>query len=76
MANDRLFKHWNELEPALKTGKAQNETQYSQKPMFETLYEDPARLEQFIEGMVGASRLNFQAFATKFDFLIGTALLL
>jgi O-methyltransferase domain/Dimerisation domain len=68
MANDRLFKHWSDLEPALKTGKPQNETNYGEKPFFEVVYADPARLEQFIEAMSGLSRGNFQAFATKFDF--------
>ena len=36
--------------------------------MFEELYSDPARLEQFLGGMTGLSRLNFEAFAEKFDF--------
>lgn len=31
MANDRLFKFWSDLEPALKTGKPQNEIKHSQK---------------------------------------------
>lgn len=68
MCNDRLFKFWNDLEPALKTGKPQNEIKHSEKPMFDMLYEDPARLEQFMEAMSGISRGNFQAFAEKFDF--------
>ncbi|WP_088889614.1 methyltransferase [Leptolyngbya ohadii] len=68
MSNDRLFKFWNDLEPALKTGKPQNETKYDQKPIFDLLYEDSARLEQFINAMSGISRGNFQAFAEKFDF--------
>src|SRR5947199_1225382 len=36
--------------------------------MFEELYSDPARLEQFMGAMTGLSRLNFEAFAEKFDF--------
>jgi cyclopropane fatty-acyl-phospholipid synthase-like methyltransferase len=36
--------------------------------MFEELYADPARLEQFLGGMTGLSRLNFEAFSEKFDF--------
>ncbi len=68
MANDRLFKFWHDLEPALKTGKPQNEVKHSQKPMFETLYADIPRLEQFMGAMSGISRGNFQAFAEKFDF--------
>jgi hypothetical protein len=68
MCNDRLFKFWSDLGPALKTGKPQNEIKHSQKSMFETLYEDIPRLEQFIDAMSGISRGNFQAFAEKFDF--------
>ena len=36
--------------------------------MFEELYSDPARLEQFMHAMEGASPGNFQALAEKFDF--------
>src|SRR5207244_4151336 len=35
---------------------------------FEELYSDPPRLEQFMRAMTGLSRLNFEAFAEKFDF--------
>lgn len=68
MANDRLYRFWNDLELALKTGKPQNEVKHSQKPMFEVLYEDLPRLEQFMGAMRGISIGNFQAFAQKFDF--------
>lgn len=68
MANDRLYRFWNDLGVALKTGKPQNEIKHSQKPMFEMLYEDLPRLEQFMGAMRGLSIDNFQAFAQKFDF--------
>lgn len=68
MASQRLFKFWSDLGPALKTGKPQNEIKHSQKPMFEVLYEDLPRLEQFMGAMRGISRGNFQAFAQKFEF--------
>lgn len=68
MADDRLYRFWNDLETALKTGQPQNEIKHSQKPMFETLYEDLPRLEQFMRAMRGISLGNFQAFAQKFDF--------
>ena len=68
MASQRLFRFWSDLGPALKTGKPQNEIKHSQKPMFEVVYEDLSRLEQFMEAMRGVSRRNFQAFAEKFDF--------
>jgi len=68
MLNARLFKFWHHLPDALRTGKPQNETRHGAKPMFEELYADPARLEQFMGAMTGLSRLNFEAFADKFDF--------
>ncbi|PTR14725.1 methyltransferase family protein [Nitrosospira sp. Nsp2] len=68
MAGQRLFRFWSDLGPALKTGKPQNEIKHSQKPMFEVLYEDLSRLEQFMGAMRGISRVNFQALAQKFDF--------
>jgi hypothetical protein len=68
MANQRLYGFWNDLGTALKTGAPQNEIKHSQKPMFEVLYEDKARLEQFMDAMRGISSRNFQVFAEKFDF--------
>jgi SAM-dependent methyltransferase len=68
MCNARLFKFWNDLPEALRTGKPQNEVKHGQKGMFEKLYSDLPRLEQFMGAMTGLSRLNFEAFADKFDF--------
>lgn len=68
MFNDRLFRFWNDLEAGLRTGEAQNEVKHSQKPMFEELYSDLPRLEQFMGAMTGISRGNFAALADKFDF--------
>ena len=68
MANDRLYPYWGDLVEALKTGKAQNETKHGGKGMFEELYSEPERLEQFMDAMAGISAGNFQAFAEKFDF--------
>src|SRR5436190_6027759 len=68
MLNARLFRFWNDLPEALRTGKPQNEAKHSQKPMFEELYSDLPRLEQFMGAMTGLSRINFEAFAEKFDF--------
>jgi O-methyltransferase domain len=36
--------------------------------MFEELYQDLPKLEQFMGAMTGLSRINFEAFATKFNF--------
>jgi hypothetical protein len=68
MLNARLFKFWHDLPDALRTGKPQNEIKHTGKGMFDELYSDPARLEQFMGAMTGLSRLNFEAFAEKFDF--------
>ena len=67
MLNARLFKFWNDLPEALRTGRPQNEVKHGQKGMFEELYSDLPRLEQFMGAMTGLSRLNFEAFADKFD---------
>ncbi len=68
MLNDRLFEFWHDLPEALRTGQPQNETKGGGKSIFEELYADPARLEQFLEAMAGLSRINFEALADKFDF--------
>src|SRR6201989_3006021 len=68
MLNARLFKFWHDLPEALRTGKPQNEIKHGQKGMFEELYAELPRLEQFMGAMTGLSRMNFEAFAEKFDF--------
>ena len=68
MLNQRLFKYWDDLPEALRTGKAQNETKHGQKGIFDELYADPAKLEEFLDAMAGLSRINFEALAEKFDF--------
>jgi O-methyltransferase domain/Dimerisation domain len=67
MLNERLFKFWHDLPEALRTGKPQNEAKHGQKGVFEELYEELPRLEQFMGAMTGLSRINFEAFAAKFD---------
>ncbi len=67
MLNARLFKFWNDLPEALRTGQPQNEIKHGQKGMFEVLYSDLPRLEQFMNAMSGLSRINFEALADKFD---------
>ncbi|MBI1178124.1 methyltransferase domain-containing protein [bacterium] len=68
MLNARLFKFWHDLPEALRTGKPQNEVKHGQKGIFEELYEELPKLEQFMGAMTGLSRINFEAFAEKFDF--------
>lgn len=68
MLNARLFKFWHDLPDALRTGRPQNETKHGQKGVFEELYAELPRLEQFMGAMTGLSRINFEALAAKFDF--------
>lgn len=68
MANARLYPFWGDLTEALKTGQPQNETKGGGQGIFEELYRDPARLEQFMHAMAGISLPNFETFADTFDF--------
>jgi SAM-dependent methyltransferase len=68
MSNARLYRFWGDLTEALRSGKPQNEIKHTGKPMFDELYSDPARLEQFMAAMQGVSLGNFHALAEKFDF--------
>jgi hypothetical protein len=68
MANARLYRFWGDLTEALKTGEPQNEVKHTGKPMFDELYSDPARLEQFMGAMAGISLGNCHVLAEKFDF--------
>jgi hypothetical protein len=68
MANARLYGFWGDLTDALRTGEPQNEIKHTGKPMFEELYSDEARLEQFMNAMAGISAGPFMALAEKFDF--------
>jgi hypothetical protein len=68
MANARLYPFWSDLTEGLRTGKPQNEVKHTGKPMFDELYAEPERLEQFMNAMSGISAGNFMAFADTFDF--------
>ncbi len=68
MASTRLYRYWGNLTEALRTGQPQNEIKYDEKNIFEVLYQDPIRLEEFMKAMTGFSKSNFESFAEKFDF--------
>ncbi|MBA2764609.1 MAG: methyltransferase, partial [Thermoleophilaceae bacterium] len=68
MANTRLYRFWADLSEGLRTGAPQNEAKQSGVGMFEELYSDPDRLEQFMHAMAGISMGNFQMLADQFDF--------
>jgi len=68
MYDARLYRFWGDLEEALRTGKPQNEIKHGGASMFEELYREPARLEQFMAAMSSISGANFVALAERFDF--------
>ena len=68
MFNARLYRFWGGLTEALQTGEPQNEVKHTGTPMFDGLYSDSARLEQFMHAMEGASLGSFHALAEQFDF--------
>jgi hypothetical protein len=68
MSNARLYRFWGDLTEALRTGRPQSEIKHTGKSMFDELYSDPARLEQFMNAMTGISMGPFHALAEKFDF--------
>ena len=68
MCNARLYGFWGDLTEGLRTGSPQNEIKHTGRAMFEELYSDPDRLEQFMNAMAGISMGGFQALAEKFDF--------
>jgi predicted O-methyltransferase YrrM len=68
MANARLYGFWGGLTDALRTGHPQNEIKSTGHSMFEELYADPDRLEQFMRAMAGIQAGNFHVLAETFDF--------
>jgi 2-polyprenyl-3-methyl-5-hydroxy-6-metoxy-1,4-benzoquinol methylase len=68
MGNARLYGFWADLTEALKTGKPQNELKRGGSSMFDEVYSDPARLEQFMHAMAGLSLDSASALAERIDF--------
>lgn len=66
--DDRNYRYWADLTEALQTGRAQSEIKHSGRPFFDTLYQDPRRLEAFMGAMDSSSRRNFELLATRFPF--------
>jgi hypothetical protein len=65
MMSARLFRFWADLTEGLKTGEPQNEAKRG-GDLFDTLYSDPGRLEQFLAAMTGLSLGIAHALAGKF----------
>lgn len=68
MANDRLYPFWGDLEEGLCTGEPQNEIKLDERDLFDKLYDDPDRLEQFLSAMAGVQMGAFVALSEHFDF--------
>jgi len=68
MANNRLYPFWGNLDEALQTGLPQNEVAHGETGLFERLYEDKDRLNEFIHAMGSMQTGNFARFACSFDF--------
>jgi hypothetical protein len=66
--NARLYKSWNGLTTALKTGRPQSDEQHGGKPFFEELYSNQVSLGKFLDAMSGFQAGNFMLLAEKFDF--------
>ncbi len=66
MANHRLYPFWGHLTEALRTGAPQNELKTGGPSLFQTLYADPARLQQFLAAMTGLSHGANLAIARTF----------
>ena len=66
MANERLYTFWGSLTEGLRTGEPQNEVKTGGAGLFETLYNDPERLRQFLGAMTGLSMGAAMAMAQKF----------
>src|SRR5437899_5640070 len=49
-------------------GNRKTKTRHGGKNIFDELYAAPEKLECFLDGMPGLSRINFEALADEFDF--------
>lgn len=65
MFNARLYNFYGFLTDALKTGQPQNESKQG-RDIFAQLYDDPARLRQFLGAMTGISQGSGRAIAAEF----------
>jgi len=67
MANSRLYPFWGGLTTGLKTGEPQNELKTGKGGMFDVIYADELRLEQFLRAMQGVQSGGFAALVEKLD---------
>lgn len=74
MANGRLYNSWAKLDEALTTGLSQSDLSNGEEHHFDSVYQTPDKLKEFINAMSGINLGNFQVFAKKFDFTNYTTL--
>lgn len=67
MSNQRLYRYWDGLTDALRTGQPQNELKTGGATLFAALAADPERHQQFLSAMTALSRAANQAIARKFS---------
>ena len=70
MGNNRLYRFWGDLEEGLLSGQPQNETKGSLvgDSGFESIYESPAKMKEFIDAMSGIQMGNFMTLVHEFNF--------
>jgi len=68
MANHRLYQYFGRLETGLKTGQPQNEIRDGEPNLFDVLYADNAKLEEFLHAMKSIQTISFAGLAEKFPF--------
>jgi hypothetical protein len=64
----RLYSSWGNLTEALRTGQLQSEAKHTGKPVFDELYSDPARVQQFLLAMSCMMGPPATALGQQFDF--------
>src|SRR4051812_12139542 len=67
MSSARLYGFWGSLTEALHTGLPQNEIKIGAPGLFEAVYADPERLENFLAGMSGLQIGAFTALSHTLD---------
>lgn len=66
MASTRLYRYWGGLTAALRTGEPQNDAARGDEALFDATYRDPARLREFLRGMMGRSLPSARIIARTF----------
>ena len=67
MSSARLYGFWGSLTEALQTGLPQSELKFGAPGLFEAVYADPERLENFLAGMSGLQIGAFTALSHTLD---------